>query len=181
MAVALAGPNANHLHLSLDKQSCQHLVTQFYRPDAFPDAQSTVLKHWGQTTTPMRPELAVFCVHYKLDYYRIICCIAVHRCGLLLPIEMPFGLRTLGPGNHVLDGGSISLMGRGNFEFNRIRQVAPMCSHGRAHCHDLANTVEPSVCGGDVALCQITLTTCYKSCYMQRLNDEIREYYCTWS
>jgi len=26
-------------------------------------------------------------------------------------------------------------------------------------CH-LANTTEPSMCGGDAALCQITLTTC---------------------
>jgi len=25
----------------------------------------------------------------------------------------------------------------------------------------LANTIEPSVLGGDSALCQITLTTCY--------------------
>jgi len=25
----------------------------------------------------------------------------------------------------------------------------------------LVNTIEPSVCGGDVALCQITLITCY--------------------
>jgi len=28
---------------------------------------------------------------------------------------------------------------------------------GGAHWHHLANTSEPSVCGGDVALCQITL------------------------
>jgi len=30
-----------------------------------------------------------------------------------------------------------------------------------AHWCDLANTTEPSVCGGDAALCQVTLTTCY--------------------
>ena len=36
------------------------------------------------------------------------------------PIEMPFGLRTrVGPGNHVLDGGSRCPMGRGNFEGER--------------------------------------------------------------
>jgi len=29
------------------------------------------------------------------------------------------------------------------------------------HWHHLPNTIEPSVCGGDVALCQITLTTCF--------------------
>jgi len=31
---------------------------------------------------------------------------------------------------------------------------------GGAHWHNLVNTIEPSVCGGDAALCQITLTTC---------------------
>jgi len=30
-----------------------------------------------------------------------------------------------------------------------------------AHWRHLANTTEPSVCGGDAALCQITLTTCF--------------------
>jgi len=34
-------------------------------------------------------------------------------------------------------------------KFNRIRQVAPMCSHGRTHCRHLANTIELSVYGGD--------------------------------
>jgi len=29
-----------------------------------------------------------------------------------------------------------------------------------AHWHHLKNTTEPSMCGGDAALCQITLTTC---------------------
>ena len=30
-----------------------------------------------------------------------------------------------------------------------------------AHWRNLTNTTEPSVCGGDVAFCQLTLTTCY--------------------
>jgi len=30
-----------------------------------------------------------------------------------------------------------------------------------AHWRHLANTIEPSVCGGDAVLCQITLTTCF--------------------
>jgi len=34
-----------------------------------------------------------------------------------------------------------------------------MCFHGRAPWHHLANTIEPSICGRDVALCQITLTS----------------------
>ena len=34
-----------------------------------------------------------------------------------------------------------------------------MCYMG-AHWRHLANTIEPSLCGGDAALCRITLTTC---------------------
>jgi len=30
-----------------------------------------------------------------------------------------------------------------------------------AHWRPLANTTEPSMCGGGAASCQITLTTCY--------------------
>jgi len=30
-----------------------------------------------------------------------------------------------------------------------------------AHWRHLKNTTEPSMCGGDAALCQITLTTCF--------------------
>ena len=51
------------------------------------------------------------------------------------PIEMTFEMLSLvGPWNHVLDG--------------------------RVHGHNLANTIEPSMSGGDATLCQITLTTC---------------------
>jgi len=52
------------------------------------------------------------------------------------PTEVPFGmLSEVDPGNHMLDGVHI--------------------------CHPpLANTIEPSVCGGDAALYKITLTTC---------------------
>ena len=61
------------------------------------------------------------------------------------PIDLPFGLWTQ--------------VGRRKHKFSLIRQMAPMCPHGRAHWRHLANTVEPSVCCGDVVLCQITLTT----------------------
>ena len=43
--------------------------------------------------------------------------------------------------------------------FNRIRQVAPMCVNGKARWRRPANTTEPSVCGGDVALYQIKPTS----------------------
>ena len=49
------------------------------------------------------------------------------------PIEMPFGLRTrVGPGNHVLDGGSKSPMGRGNFE-----------GEGASHCEVYGHSEVP--------------------------------------
>jgi len=53
------------------------------------------------------------------------------------PIKMPFGmLNGMSPGNCVLDKG--------------------------AHWHNLTNTTEPSMCGGDAALLyKITLTTCH--------------------
>jgi len=36
-------------------------------------------------------------------------------------------------------------------KFNRIRQVAPMYPPMMAHWRNLANTIEPSVGGGDAA------------------------------
>jgi len=39
-------------------------------------------------------------------------------------------------------------------------QVVLMSPHGRAHWRQLPNMIEPSACGVDAALCQITLTTC---------------------
>jgi len=107
-------------------------------------------------------------------------------------IEMPFGLSTrVGPENHILDGGpdppcqaamfeglsAVSCartaewvyltfglwthVGRRKHKFSYICQVAPMCPHGKAHSHHLVNMIEPSVCGGNVVLCQITLTSCF--------------------
>jgi len=37
-----------------------------------------------------------------------------------------------------------------------------------AHQRHLANTTEPSMCGGDAACCQITLATCFDSLCMTR-------------
>jgi len=48
-------------------------------------------------------------------------------------------------------------------KFNRIRQVALICPHGRAYWCNLTKTTEPSFCCSDAALCQITLTTCFFS------------------
>jgi len=53
-----------------------------------------------------------------------------------VPVEMQFRMQSwMGPGNHALDGGA-----------------------QRRH---LANMTEPSICGGHVALCQITVTIYY--------------------
>jgi len=46
------------------------------------------------------------------------------------PIHLPFGLWTR--------------MGRRMHKFNRIRQVAPMCPHGRTRCRHLSNDNHPS-------------------------------------
>jgi len=62
------------------------------------------------------------------------------------PIDLPFGLWTR--------------VGRRKHKFNRICQLAPVCQRGKAHWRHPANTTEPSVCGGDAVLCQITFTTC---------------------
>jgi len=43
VAVASAGPYANHLHLALDRSPCQHLNTRFYGPDALPAFMPSVL------------------------------------------------------------------------------------------------------------------------------------------
>ena len=43
--------------------------------------------------------------------------------------------------------------------FGFIYIIIYACTHSR----HLANTTESSMCGGDAALCQITLTTCYHS------------------
>jgi len=63
------------------------------------------------------------------------------------PIDLPFGLWTR--------------VGRRKHKFNRVRQVAPMCPRGRVHWSNLANATELFVCGGDAALCKITLITYY--------------------
>ena len=48
-------------------------------------------------------------------------------------------------------------VGRRKHKFNRIRQVALMYLHRKTNWRHLANTTEPSVCGGDTFLCQMTL------------------------
>jgi len=62
-------------------------------------------------------------------------------------IDLPFGLWTQ--------------VGQIKHKFNHISQVVPMCPYGRVHWNHVATTNEPSICGRDEVLCQITLTTCF--------------------
>jgi len=112
-----------------------------YQPRRQPNiVQSLVDLRWVSSKSPMGTgnfgERGAHCKVYGLS--------AVSCANMAEPIDVSFGLWTR--------------MGRRMYKFNRIRQVAPVCPHGKAHRY-LANTTEPSICGGDAALCQITLTT----------------------
>jgi len=79
------------------------------------------------------------------------------------PIEMPFGLWALKDGVWVVGQQNADIVNT-----LQLRDVAMATififlymAIWHVHCR-LANTTEPSVCGGDAALCQITLTTCSK-------------------
>jgi len=105
---------------------------------------------------------------------------------------LPFGLRTrTGPGNHVLDEVQIppwegaTLRGRAAYCIRML--CGELCKNGwtdrkavwdwdsggpkeaclrwGAHWRHLANTTKLTVCGGDAACCQITLTT-YFICFI---------------
>ena len=82
----------------------------------------------------------------------ILCFLALSCAETAEPIYLPFC--RLGPWTRV---------GRRKHKFNRIHHVAPICPHRRTVWRHLANTIKPSICGGDAVLCQITLTTCFRS------------------
>jgi len=44
---------------------------------------------------------------------------------------------------------AVNSSGPNDAQFNRIRQVAPTCPHGRTHWRHLANTIEQSGYDGD--------------------------------
>jgi len=86
------------------------------------------------------------------------------------PTEMPFGMWIMvARRNHVLDGGSHAWTCPAVDILKATQQRAALvwcecqagCTRRGADWHHLANTSEPSVCGGDAALYQITLTTCF--------------------
>jgi len=81
-----------------------------------------------------------------------LCVTLVSAAKTAAPIGMPFG--------------SWAGMGRRNHRWGSsgAEDVAMAAIFGflhmGSHWRHLANTSEPSMCGGDAALCQITLTTC---------------------
>jgi len=103
-----------------------------------------------------------------------MCQMGVQWCWGMLPWQPILGLKLLLTGfvwtvatrQLVVEGG---LSGRPT-ECRYCRCTAPKgrCRSNHflafyiwgAYCRHLANTTEPSMCGGDVALCQITLTIC---------------------
>jgi len=108
----------------------------------------------------------------------------VNPANMVKPIEIVFGMWTrVGQRNHVLDGVQIPTpegqflgrtgAGQGHFRRQIYSKRPNRGQHrygadadcgvkdGSTHCRHLANTTELSVCSGDVALCQITSTTCY--------------------
>jgi len=93
---------------------------------------------------------------YKLQFFTYICCCRTAKYRDTLPSSVQKRLNRstcrLGCGLGWAEGSTSSIV--------FARWVAPMCSHGSAHLRQPANTIEPFVCDGDAALCQITLTTC---------------------
>jgi len=122
------------------------------------------------------------------------------------PIKMQFEILTrVGPGNHVLDGGpdaptSEQLWGgkettpghcwtcltvkrhRGGRANTVLMPVG--CIRWGTHCRNVVNMIEPSVCSGNAALFQITLTTClHKCCYIcniTRVVKKVKEHRADW-
>jgi len=78
-------------------------------------------------------------------------------------VDLPFDLTTW--------------VGRMKHKFNRIRQVAPKCPHGTAHWRHMANTIKPSVCGGNAALCQSILTIYIYYCLISITYGSVLAYF----
>jgi len=73
----------------------------------------------------------------------------VSRAETAEPIEPPFGLRT------------------------RVGPRTQCIRYGGAHQRNLANTTEPSMCGGDAAYCQIPLALCNRLAKLEHFAGEL--------
>jgi len=59
---------------------------------------------------------------------------------------------------------AVLVVDSGGLKEAQVQSYLPGCTNlpsHMAHWRHLANTIEPSVCGSNAVLCQITLTTCY--------------------
>jgi len=104
----------------------------------------------------------LFVCLFRFSILYVFSGLAVICAKMTEPVQMHFRLwAQIGPGIHVLDGGFRSPMGRSNF-WGKISY----CKGGanvptwEGTFGAIANMTAPSICGGDVILCQITLTTC---------------------
>jgi len=96
-AVAFAGPYANSLHLHTDNHTSSSSL-DFYRPDAVPDAQPTVSKHWCASTAHQSANAALvskyvafyFCMltHAVTDGWQNTC-----RSKLIIKKQTPHMLK----------------------------------------------------------------------------------------
>jgi len=76
-------------------------------------------------------------------------------------VKVPFwGQKWAGPG-HAQACPTVDILSDSAGGRTSTVQMPIGCTRYGAHWRHLANTTEPSVCGGDAALCEITLTTCY--------------------
>jgi len=105
-----------------------------------------------------------YCYRPSSMVCRSVCLSVCHTSGpakTAEPIKILFGLwARMGPRNHLLDERPEMLM---NVSMEIMATIFGFLYMG-SHWRHLAYTTEPSVCGSDAALCQITLTTCLVQC-----------------
>jgi len=97
----------------------------------------------------LRPLKGTRLVDWQFDFSLILQAVCVHK-----QINQSMSVCRL----QLICIGSLSITCIWDDEWGGSREP---CIRRGAHWRHLANTIEPSVCGGDMALCQITLTTCY--------------------
>jgi len=104
--------------------------------------------YWDNPSPNTKQHLDLFS-HFCITHGRAFPYFTIGRTS---PLQLPVDKKAASP-PHIDD----------SMVFVRLRQCVPHLIHGslgRAHWRHLANTIKQSVCWGDAALGQITLTTC---------------------
>ena len=156
-----------------EKKWCSCVVSQFYADETISACCLVLQMELGGLSICVGPSVTI-----------------VSHAKTAELIEMPVGLLIrVFPRNHVLDGGPDHPIWKGNFEGGKGWPIVKgtlwrdLCKNSRtdrdavwhmdsgepkegciiwgAHWRHLANATESSVCSGDAALCQITLTSWY--------------------